>query len=427
MAALNKYLSRYAEPESFTLTDFPGHYQQGLVIPFYQEPLSSLQRFISFAENNPSTLLIIVLNRPRSNTHCNWAQTILATLAGFKTQWQHQQTALRLLTLEQQSSLLLVDRCIHGPAIPDNQGVGLARKIGADILCTLIQQQLVSSPWIANSDADATLPTDYFQAQVAYSNKQNIAALCYPFEHVFVDQTPRLPTLLYAFSLHYYVAGLSYAHSPYNYHTIGSAIAVHYQHYAMVRGFPKRAAAEDFYLLNKLAKTGAIISLQQPLIKLQARESDRVPFGTGPAVTRLANFENPLAMPLYHPDSFIYLKFFLVLLTLLAEQPLELDLAIARIQHTNKLNVDAKIIHSLGQELGLAKALSHCYQHSKQAAGRLRHLLQWFDSFKTLKFIHYLRDHHLGTIEYQHWANNKTLFPHSSTMLQLQRQIKALS
>ena len=47
---------------------------------------------------------------------------------------------------------------------------------------------------------------------------------------------------------------MKYARSPYAFHTIGSTMAVSANHYAKVRGFPKREAGEDFYLLNKLAK-----------------------------------------------------------------------------------------------------------------------------------------------------------------------------
>ena len=66
------------------------------------------------------------------------------------------------------------------------------------------------------------------------------------------------------------------------------------EHYAQSAGFPKLAAGEDFYLLNKLAKIGKIIPLKiinQP-IYIQARISNRTPFGTGPALDKIIDNSN---------------------------------------------------------------------------------------------------------------------------------------
>ena len=52
--------------------------------------------------------------------------------------------------------------------------------------------------------------------------------------------------------------GLGFAGSPYAYHSVGSTLAVRAEAYAIVRGVPKRAAGEDFYLLDKLAKVTPI-------------------------------------------------------------------------------------------------------------------------------------------------------------------------
>ena len=120
-------------------------------------------------------------------------------------------------------------------------------------------------------------------------------------------------TQLYEYSLRYYVAGLSYAGSPYAFHTIGSTLAVNAVHYARVRGFPRRQAGEDFYLLNKLAKVGSVRQLSAETdcepIDIAARRSDRVPFGTGAAVGKLMELENPATeFLLYHPAVFGLLR-----------------------------------------------------------------------------------------------------------------------
>jgi len=248
---------------------------------------------------------------------------------------------------------------------------------------------------MANTDADARLPAGYFTAQDLADSGD--AALIYPFRHVFVDDCPKLPTVLYEYSLHYYVAGLRWAGSPYAYHTIGSTLVVNYRHYCQVRGFPKRPAAEDFYLLNKLRKTGAIRSLDAPVIELEARHSTRVPFGTGPAVSTIDALDDSLEWPLYHPDSFVYLRYFLQLLQLLTAQPVTVTQACKQLQLEPPSAVQ---LCQLAEALKLQQALDHCYRVGDSADKRLRALQDWFDGFKTLKLIHLLRDQSLGTLNF---------------------------
>lgn len=390
MSARDQYLTLYAEPECLQLGDFNERFQQGLVLPVYREAGDVLLRFTRFAEDNHGTLLILVINRPESDEDTAWSQPFFNH--PLVLQWQSQNGQLSLLQLANNSSLLLIDRCEKHPAIADKQGVGLARKIGADVLCTLIERELVTTPWIFNTDADAHLPADYFAAVTATPN--TTAAIIYPFEHSYPDQQLNpLPTLLYEFSLHYYVAGLQWAGSPYAFHTLGSTLAIPHTAYAAVRGFPKRAGAEDFYLLNKLAKTGVITSLDKPLIKLEARESTRVPFGTGPAVIALASLDDPLSMALYHPDSFLYLKALLGRLKHCAEGDASAN--------PQEPGIDSALLDAVAAELGLAQALAHAANQGKTPTSRLRHLQQWFDGFKTLKFIHQLRDQKLASISFR--------------------------
>ena len=47
-------------------------------------------------------------------------------------------------------------------------------------------------------------------------------------------------------------------------------------------------------------------------------------------------------------------------------------------------------------DLGLEQALAHCQRQSRELDGWLRHFHQWFDGFRTLKFIHGLREQGLG-------------------------------
>jgi hypothetical protein len=418
---VSKYLSRYGESESQQLIDFPDGFDQGLVIPLYREDYSVFERFKQFACDNPKTLLIFIINRPETDNDVSWSSPFFEQISNIY--WRSLDGGMSLARLtptretdSTHSSVLVVDRCVRGAAIPKDQGVGLARKVGADILCALIYHQKVKCPWIFNTDADAHLPADYFSVvqhsdSVVRHSEKNCAALVYPFKHCFIGTNiEKLPTQLYEFSLHYYVEGLKYAGSPYAYHTLGSTIAVNHLAYSKVRGFPKRAAAEDFYLLNKLAKTGTITSLSQPLIRLTARESNRVPFGTGPGVINLAAMSTPTKMALYHPSSFCYLQVFIQLLDALSDHQNNVDIAMVSQKIIDKHAQPTLHNHYLlaaAQHINLQAALDHSYRHGNRKATRLQQLHHWFDGFRTLKFIHFLRDQFLGTTTFQQWATEQ--------------------
>lgn len=297
-----KYLQRYAEPaaqhlftqtSALNLTSTP--YQNVVVVPCYNESTQALEQvFANLTQPQlKPTLAVAVVNAPADATAAKLQQTRqhLAAL-------QSQLTNVQLITDALGSSraqpiqlgcwqpcanlgLLVVDRCSAGPLLLNpKQGVGLARKLGADLALWFIHQGYVQQPWIYSTDADALLPPDYFDHQ-----PKEAAALTLPFVHQASDPELHRRSQLYEAHMRSYASRLAAAGSPYGYLSLGSALACSAEHYAQVRGFPKRNAGEDFYLLNKLVKTGAVVSPSSTPIQLNARYSDRVPFGTGPALT----------------------------------------------------------------------------------------------------------------------------------------------
>jgi hypothetical protein len=252
----------------------------------------------------------------------------------------------------------------------------------------------INGEWLCSTDADATLPPDYF-AQLERAAANSPAAV-FPFRHLpDSDEACSQATALYELRLHQYVLGLEYAGSPYAFHTLGSCLAVRHTAYAHVHGFPKRAGAEDFYLLNKLAKLGPIARLQGHCIALQSRHSARVPFGTGPAVAAIMADEYPRETALfYHPQCFEALAALLAILPGLASDPAQ-EIAPLMLANTSQ-NAFSKMLARQAEEalirLGITAALEHCRRQSKSSAQFQRHFHQWFDGFRTLKFIHALRD-----------------------------------
>ncbi|PLW81670.1 hypothetical protein CWI75_14490 [Kineobactrum sediminis] len=391
--AWQRYRERHMEPDLPPCSGQGRNYRHVVVIPAYAE---SPQLLSSLARLTPAVLVILVLNCPETATATRPNDAMRDALESHGLLEQlGPHCALRALPAG--SALLVYDlERARGPS-PADQGVGLARKVGCDIACLWFAAGCIESSWILNTDADAILPASCFERLRQLPG--NAAAAVLPFYHTPCETplTTRV-TALYELRLHYYVLGLEFARSPYAYHSLGSCLAVSARHYVRVRGFPKRAAGEDFHLLNKLRKTGPIIRLAGSCITLESRLSARVPFGTGPAATRLALATAPDDTPLfYHPDCFRALR---AVLETVAKAPLDDSLpgpVSPQEQWAGILQrwgLDNKLAEASAEalaDLGLHGALQHCRRQSNDDPGFRRHFEQWFDALRSLRFIHLLR------------------------------------
>ena len=368
-----KYLHNYAEREAQQNFNHIKPATNCLVIPCRNESIDLLKQLKKLLKSAPSTLVIVVINQPESQID------------------NAVNKALSVAAQDQLSDrVLVIDRFSPGKRIKDKQGVGLARKIGCDIACQLIYQGIITSKWIHTSDADACWPNDYF---CATAQLENVAAANYPFTHIQREASRGLPIALYELSLRYYVAGLHHAGSPYCYHTVGSTLAINADNYAMVRGFPKRSAGEDFHILNKLRKTGAVASLTAPYIAIFDRESNRAPFGTGPAVAKIGIMNNAIDQYVfYHPQCFELLKTWLDLTT---------QLFLLGDTTTALLTIETELDSTLVKGLKAAKLeplIEHCFKQAKTNTGFVKQLQDGFDALTTLRLIHFLRDHKYPSI-----------------------------
>ena len=406
--AMQQYLKRYAESEASCFDHLDGikfNYDHLLCIPAYAESPGFLDQLIAQSKAH-SVLIILVLNARADapSTHITLTREIanhlkqkcpcLGQLAG----------NMQLLKMTDTIDVLLVERCMPGYYLQGDDGVGLARKIACDIACRLITQGGIKSRWIHSTDADAILPADYFSITTALDSTKTSAAV-YPFRHTpHADGNVQQAQTLYDLSMDYYVAGLKWAGSRWAYHTIGSTLLINAEHYAQVRGFPKRQAGEDFYLLNKLAKIGDIVTLNSTPIALASRLSDRVPFGTGPALNKIIAMDRPLDEYLYyHPNCFLALKFWLSLMNhIQAETKVELTInTIENFMTACKkefTDLDSEVLLMCLREMGVERVLEHAFIHSNSKACLDRHLHNWFDSFRTLKFIHWMRDNQFPSL-----------------------------
>ncbi|NET32364.1 MAG: hypothetical protein F6K19_10195 [Cyanothece sp. SIO1E1] len=386
LTSLRRYLDHHAEPivglfEAQICRTLGRTYESVVVVPIYDEPLDFLDRVISQVDN---TLVILVVNAPEEDgdrTPLHRTQTLLAQLGAGAA-------PLTIVPYRTDTDLLVVDCCTEGRRLPRGQGVGLARKIGADLAVASIANQVVTTSWIHCTDADVMLPLEYFDAT---DLGNDVAVAIYPFSHQPVHEN----ILFYEIWLRYYVTQLAAMGSPYAFHTIGSLLKINVQHYVAVRGFPKRQAAEDFYVLNKLAKTGQVIRLKTPQILLSSRISHRVPFGTGAAMGRLSKNQE---FVLYHPQVFRHLKIWLGLVEELWRDRTNITQIGVANWWQQTVDKDNILLLKTLQHLGLDKMLGQAYRQCRDECHFKFFVWVWFDGFRTLKFVHYLRDHYFASL-----------------------------
>ena len=356
---LLRYLERYGEAEARAVS-MPGReFGSAVVIPCYDEAPECIDAALQRVAG--SVLAIVVVNAPDDAPAAALARSramwrALAGGGGQPLQWGRTPGGIEVLA---------IDRCSGQRRVPRRQGVGLARKLGADIACALIARGAVRSPWIYFTDADVRLPAGYLDAPPAQPG-----SLVMPFRHI---AEPGLAgkARTYELYLRYYVDRLRHARSPYAFHTIGSAMAIHAEVYARVRGVPRRNAGEDFHLLNKAAKTAPVFAGRGEEIAVRARLSDRVPFGTGPALRAM---EDAASFPGYAPESFDLLR-----------------QATAFIDRGTALQAPAR---QLLEELGFFRQLQSARRRTRHPHTLAKALHQWFDALRTLRFIHLARRHH---------------------------------
>ena len=371
--AVDKYLARWAEPEArapeLEALAACGPWDHALVLPARRETAACLDALAAPA-GRASVLCVLVVNAGDDPDDQRAGVELLETIEANDTRWRGDGISLLRAA---PAEVLLVDRCRGPRRFLAGDGVGLARKLGADLALALWARGALRGPWIHTTDADARLPAEHFERAVATPDA--VAATVAPFRHVEGgDAEVDRATARYELSLRYYVAGLRHAGSAYAFHTIGSLISARCSAYARARGFPQRAAGEDFYLLNKLAKLGEVRSLGGEPVRIQSRRSTRVPFGTGPAVEALLAGE---ALAVYDPRVFDVLGQVLRALERLARgQGLG---ALERL--TAQFDLDAT-----RRCLAAARDL-----HARYPQAQLRDRLhESFDGFRTLKLIHEL-------------------------------------
>jgi hypothetical protein len=142
-----------------------------------------------------------------------------------------------------------------------------------------------------------------------------------------------------------------------------------------------RAAGEDFYFLQQLARTVGVEQLSGTVVHPSPRASHRVPFGTGRSVTRMQTGGEGEQL-FYHPSCFRVLDAWL---TLIADH-IDADGNFLRLQ-AREISPDLEVF----LELNRFEEIRGKLRRNNPGRGALIKAFHgWFDGLKTMKLIHHL-------------------------------------
>lgn len=219
---------------------------------------------------------------------------------------ENNQASIKWLTALTQKNIQIIDKSSPGKGwIGKNHGVGWARKTAMDAASVLADKDDL----ILSMDADTRYPAGYLTSVIeAFGRHRKASGLSAPYYHPLTgDEVADRCILRYEIYMRNYALNMLLINSPFAFSAIGSGMACKAGVYRKVGGMTPKMSGEDFYFIQKLRKSGNIIVDSGLYIYPASRFSDRVYFGTGPAMIkgRAGNWES---YPIYHKDAFRLIK-----------------------------------------------------------------------------------------------------------------------
>lgn len=261
-------------------------------------------------------------------------------------------------------------------------GVGLARKIGMDEALRRFNYNNNKQGLIAGFDADALIEINYLkEIENYFKNHPKTNAASINFEHPvggnnFTENIYK-NIINYELHLRYFTEALRFTNFPFAYHTIGSSFVVRAEIYAKQGGMNRKKAGEDFYFLQKIIPLGNYGEINTTKVIPSPRISDRVPFGTGAAVSKMIK-NNMYDFGTYNFEAFILLKdFFADILSYYENFSLStVPEAIQNFLIINKFETD----------------LIKIKENSPSVKIFRKRFFDWYNAFRVIKFLNYAHE-----------------------------------
>jgi hypothetical protein len=246
---------------------------------------------------------------------------------------------------------------------------------------------------VTGLDADAVVEANYLEALVEHfrsdSSRPVPDGCSIRFEHplsgkendteVYAAEVYEAITL-YELHLRYYLQAQRSTSYPGAYHTVGSSMAVRSDIYCLEGGMNRRKAGEDFYFIQKLAQRGNFSECNSTCVRPSPRPSNRVPFGTGRAVSLFVKGEDRLLT--YHPEPFRMLG---VLFS-------DINALYSGSAAASLLNQLPDILKEFLESQDFDKALIEIRSNSSSPSAFRKRFWRWFTMFRIMKFLHFARE-----------------------------------
>jgi len=194
-------------------------------------------------------------------------------------------TSMEMIRQIQDHSFTLIDRSSPGLGwVGKKSGVGMARKTGMDACLTMAGKDTI----LLSLDADTRFDPGYFASVVTnFDEHIDIQSIAIPYYHPLTGHELLDRAMLrYEIYMRYYAIQLWRIGSPYSFTALGSAMAVRMKAYEKIGGMTPMKSGEDFYFLQKLRKYAPMLFWNPIKVFPANRLSDRVFFGTGPALIK---------------------------------------------------------------------------------------------------------------------------------------------
>lgn len=242
------------------------------------------------AQSHPDYKVYICVNQPDAY----WDDAASRGIA------ERNVSTLKQLLQQNDPRIFVIDHTSPGRGWKGKKhGVGHARKV----IMEEISRRAAPDDVVISLDADTSFPENYFQT-VAENFRRNpdAVAASIPYYHPLPkDPSAARAILRYEIYMRHYFLNLARIGSPYTFTALGSAMAFTVKACRAIGGMTPKLSGEDFYFLQKLRKYGTVLLWNETMVYPEARFSNRVFFGTGPAMIKGAAGDWS-SYPIY-PDS----------------------------------------------------------------------------------------------------------------------------
>lgn len=262
-------------------------------------------------------------------------------------------------------------------------GVGLARKIGMDLAINYFFRTQNANGIIASLDADCIVSENYLASIFnTFSRNEKLCASVFDFRHRVENNNPEITAAIHQYEkyLHYFSHALQFIGFPYYYVTIGSAFAVSADAYVRVGGMGRQQGGEDFYFLQKVFALEQTVELHDVTVFPIARFSDRIPFGTGPALQKIIAEPNR-QFNVYAFEAFEVLKLFFDCID---------DFYGSDIQSiTQKIGTQHLAVRQFVKIIDFLTNLEDCNANSASLQSFRKRFFHHFNAFRIIKFLNF--------------------------------------